>query len=108
MPFDGTQTAPSLRMLSDILRDRSRWPAGFVWNFCSCRHCAMGLAMEIWNASPHYRDPIATTMALFDLDQARLFNLFTSQLSQRLGLCSSDITPEHVADAIDKHLASAA
>jgi hypothetical protein len=78
MPFDGT-TFPSLQSLSDTLRDRSCWPAGFEWDYGDCRSYAMGMAWKLWEA--------------------------TMFLGFWLNKENSEITPEHVADALDEHLA---
>jgi hypothetical protein len=39
---------PDLRLLAHVLRHRELWPEGFVWNYSSCTHCAMGLAFQLW------------------------------------------------------------
>jgi hypothetical protein len=42
MPFDGA-TFPSLQSLSNTLPARSRWPAGFEWDY---GHCRSGYGVE--------------------------------------------------------------
>lgn len=39
---------PSLHALSYALRHPDTWPQGFVWNYGQCNQCAMGLARALW------------------------------------------------------------
>ena len=43
-------TAPSKEALIHLLRNESKWPEGFEFNFQNCTKCAMGLAQAVW---PH-------------------------------------------------------
>lgn len=107
MPFDNTPTTThTLAELAEILRDRSRWPDDFVWDYGHCAHCAMGLAGRLWDASLlvtetdyvwDYRRRVAGYFAL-TVDETR--SIFFG-----LNLWWREITPEHVADAIDAYLA---
>ena len=43
-----TEMTPAMRRsaLISLLRDKSMWPEGFLWNFYDCQRCAMGLFWE--------------------------------------------------------------
>ena len=43
-----TEMTPAMRRsaLISLLRDKSMWPKGFLWNFYECQQCAMGLFWE--------------------------------------------------------------
>lgn len=107
MPFDGTTTAPSLTMLSEILRggpEHPMWPRGFEWDYGDCRHCAMGMAVELWGRSFMLPSGVAGYFRA-----AKHLLPLPEDVSQLIffDLGSSDrITPTHVADAIDEHLAT--
>ena len=103
MPFDGRGInvgPPSLRTLADVLRDRSRWPADMPeWNYGSARTCAFGLAVLLWPERVLTIGDLADKLGLSMLVTLRLF--FGAH-----GCRMSDVTPHHVADAIDAYLAA--
>jgi len=102
MPFDGRGFdvgPPSLRTLADVLRDRSRWPAGFQWDYGSARTCAFGLAALLW---PEHVRTIGDLAEKLGLSMHVTFRLFFGNH----GIPASDVTPHHVADAIDAYLAT--
>ena len=41
-------TAPSKEDLIHLLRNESKWPEGFEFNFQNCSRCAIGLAHAVW------------------------------------------------------------
>jgi hypothetical protein len=43
---------PSLHALSYALRHPETWPEGFVWDYGNCTKCAMGLAHQLWPSVP--------------------------------------------------------
>ena len=104
MPFDGTNTTPSLSltMLAEILRDRSRWPGGFVWDYSHCCTCAMGMAWKLWkfDYSPHSHN-MARNFGMKWEDATSIF----TRLAMHLGRSEYSVTPEDVASAIDAYLA---
>ena len=99
MPFDGRGFdigPPSLRTLADVLRDRSRWPEGFVWNYASGWGCALGMDRALWGRKYH----ATTGMGAWRLVKLTMFLHWKHWCAMR------DVTPEHVADAIDAYLAT--
>lgn len=103
MPFDGTHTTPSLRALADLLRHPEDWPERFgPWDYSDCRTCAMGLAFRMkW-----VRQPYDHFMGEgFHLNRSDATAIFRHLHQRRADYCMSNVTPEDVADAIDKHLA---
>ena len=103
MPFDGRGFdvgPPSLRTLADVLRDRSRWPKGIPeWDYGSARTCAMSLAVLLW---PERVRTIGDLADKLGLSMPVTFRLFFGTH----GIRASDVTPHHVADAIDAYLAT--
>ncbi len=102
MPFDTTDTTPTLQTLADILRDRSRWPEDFgPWNFSSCSQCAMGLAVAMWNRQAY---PSCQTMTdMFGIPSTEASKIFCGSL--RFYDTPRAITPEQIADRIETYLA---
>lgn len=105
MPFDNIPitTNHTLAELSEILRDKSRWPEGFVWDYGHCQQCAMGLAAELWADTlrlPHHHFTIIARY--FNMPFEKALEIFCHlDFWKRL----DEITPERVADAIDAYLA---
>ena len=113
---------PSLENLSYCLRHPETWPESFFWDYSHCDQCAMGLAHELWSSIPESnRDDGASTMARsFAIPYEVAQSIF---LGREGGHCASwtpqkmrwfrskadlgSVTPEMVADQIDKHIASA-
>jgi hypothetical protein len=117
MPFDflpaETRTL-TLAELSRVLRNPQEWPKGFKWNYGSCRQCGMGLAFRLLKKKlplgMDLRDIGSLVMSrrlgipyeaakgiFFDVGKADKFGERTIE--------RTDITPIHVADAIDAYLA---
>lgn len=99
---------PSLEALSHILRHRELWPKGFVWDFARCSNCAMGMADRLWSVMDHRNDQTyATAMKRsFGLPTDDTMALFTFSYHDTYPIDSNLVTPEMVADQIDKYLAS--
>jgi hypothetical protein len=115
MPFDflpaETRTL-TLAELSRVLRNRQEWPADFEWDYSQCETCAMGLAFRLldetlppemeflWVGAPEMSIRLGISVGAAE-------NLFFGGVSLfRDGVRDlSDITPIHVADAIDAYLA---
>lgn len=112
MPFDGKNTVPqpppTPADLAALLRDRSRWPKGFVWNYVSGRTCAIGLANRHWHGMAG-----SQVLAKFNpYDRARIFIHLDSELEHdprpwfwQRRRPYQGVTPEQVADAIDAYIA---
>ncbi len=108
---------PSLVGLSYALRHPDTWPADFVWDFGDCEQCAMGLAHRLWDSVPqganhdgtsimarHFNMPFTDAEHIFFGDaytRQRLFGLVTSEIPYKA------VTPDMVADQIDKYLSRA-
>lgn len=82
------------RILVAALRDRSKWPKGFEWDFRSCRTCAMGLAKELYLATGNYSRSVADALGVNRRDA--LF-VFTEE-----DIEGAIVTPEMVADRLEK------
>lgn len=104
MPFDGTITAPSLTLLSEILRggpEHPMWPEGFVWDYTHCHSCAIGLVERLWLSGKELA--MSSVFSIKSADADRIFFDLSNELNVPF---MKDITPTHVADAIDEHLAT--
>lgn len=111
MPFDGANhpstDVAKLTAAIALLRDRSLWPKGFVWDYGSCRTCAMGLLYaategvldgEVWDIitwSWRYWDGVLSAQA-----QLAIF----LNLTRSLGRSYGRITPDDVVDALNRVL----
>ena len=92
-----------LRELHDLLRDETKWPDGFKWDYSFKDHCALGLAVKTGLLDSPYTGPYA-----FDLTKRDWERIFTRpargdgwHTSER-NWC--DVTPVMVARRIKKHL----
>ena len=114
MPFDAltftpaiTDT-PSLEALSYALRHQETWPVGFEWDYSNCTTCAMGLTAQLWSAASPPPSINAVPRWAFDhlhMPPAASCGIFL-RLGGRHHVRHANITPEHVADAIDAYLAT--
>ena len=43
---------PSAKALAALLRNPSKWPKGFSFNYSFCDSCAMGLSARVWDHEP--------------------------------------------------------
>lgn len=117
MPFDGT---PTKLMLSDLawrLRNPETWPTDFEWLYEECHMCAMGLALSLLgrgaevlecNPSDSYAHAAELTRSVVigthEMSEDE-FDAIFRDVSDELEIRMKDVTPEHVADAIDLYLA---
>ena len=124
---------PSLHALSYALRHPDTWPEGFVWDYSTCNHCAMGLAHALWkqNVPEVTRFTGASVMArsfALPFEDARFIFLgldgqygadfipfqdvktpggwFRRATTERIPDWDA-VTPEIIADQIDAYLARA-
>ena len=105
MPKPPTLNAPSLRSLSAILRNRALWPEGFVWDYGNCETCAMGLAARMWKGLSPTTSSLGPALEISSAVTDRLFLDVDGSIQRRKRVKFDDITPEHVADEIDRYLA---
>jgi hypothetical protein len=110
---------PSLHALSYALRHPDTWPKDFVWDFRDCDQCAMGLAHRLWKSLPEptsqWREGSSMMARQFAMPYSEAERIFFGDAYTRqqfFGLISTtipqrDVTPDMVADAIDKYLATA-
>jgi len=109
-------STPSLAGLSYVLRHKVLWPKDFKWNFMHCNACAMGLARRLWDTLDRRKDKWGD---LRSEDIANAFNMPSRMVdyifwgegrwaSTESGSTKLNITPEMVADQIDKYLEDSA
>lgn len=105
---------PSLRALSFVLRHPQLWPKDFRWQFRECTNCAMALAARFWAIRDYIPDSHLAPHQMataFNVPQEVARSLFIGPAERGLdyeyrpGIRVGDVTPEHVADAIDQFLA---
>jgi hypothetical protein len=103
LPSQDILSKPSLAALSFVLRNRETWPDGFVWDYRDCLSCAMGLAFRLGMVAGF--DTVAMADS-FKISQEAARNIFIeAAYHHKLGTMRA-VTPEHVADLIDAHLAA--
>jgi hypothetical protein len=125
LPKQRVPNGPSLPALAYVLRHRELWPEGFVWNFIGCETCAMGLAFQIWPGAGWRPETDGSswhiwTSRTFGLSYEEVDRVFFRApeakdpsyhwvvsatmpfIERRLTLGS--VTPEMVADTIDRFL----
>lgn len=108
MPFDGTET-PAMRrsILIDALRSDTAWK----WNFCETAGCAIGMSKRIW---PRL-DSAESVVDLLDITDRQYMDIFgfvnpnhnrtrdlPSEWSDFYGMERTEVTPQMVADALEK------
>lgn len=110
---------PNLPALSYALRHPETWPEGFVWDYGNCRTCAVGLTGKLWCKSRPSNEPgnttwIAAEMAMPYRDAQNIFFFLGRWRTVKNGWFRKErkfdrrqVTPDDVADAIDRYLASA-
>src|SRR5271166_4191473 len=97
MPFDFQKTVippKTLAGLAVALRHKELWPTDFKWNYDNCSTCAMGLAIRLFGFRPSMK-------VLFSIPSGDVTEIFADRKGKR----SEDITPEEIADRIEKCLA---
>jgi hypothetical protein len=107
---------PSLEALSHILRHKELWPERFTWNYSSCSQCAMGLAATLWKfMDPNnmgVEDGTYMMADIFEMEIRESADIFLGKgkwmptYDNGIILDFHAVTPEMVADQIDKYLAS--
>lgn len=91
MPFDNaTHQYPTPQDLADLLRDRSRWPTRFRWNYQHSATCAIGLCRQVWGDEAFLRFGGTTLPYAF------------CSVGQHLGKRNCQVTPEDVAAYIER------
>jgi hypothetical protein len=113
MPFDATPApvitdTPSLEALSYALRHPEVWPPDFRWNYQTFLTCGVGLSQLLWRKIDDMGtcEPTRIWAARsFRMPERRALDIFCG-LAVIHNVMPWEITPEHVADAIDAYLAS--
>lgn len=110
---------PSLVALSYALRHPETWPEGFVWDFHDFHQCAIGLASALWALNKYknreeFTSQAARTFAMPFGEAQRIFWDGRLTVPAVFGLTTrikkvehDEITPEMIADEIDRFLESA-
>lgn len=129
MPFDSAvdprdtthprSFQPNLRVLAHVLRHPEMWPESFVWDYGDCDHCAMALAFQFWPCKGwrpeglrEWRMWACDTLILPPLVVDSLFfrtrppKQWYLPASWRRPAALRNVTPEHVARAIERYLAT--
>jgi hypothetical protein len=112
MPFDftppPTTIAPpkTLQELSYLLRHQQIWPSDFEWYYGDCKTCAMGLVHRLHGLEQHEEIGLALSLKkmekIYGIGEEDAGLIFSAWM---LGNHHhDDITPEDVADAIDRYL----
>lgn len=112
---------PSLGNLSYALRHPETWPENFVWDYARCDQCAMGLAHHLWGSIPKGDNKLtigssrmARAFAISYEAASRVFFGKWEGAPARISghfwwkkslVDHAKITPDMVADQIDKYLA---
>lgn len=112
---------PSLGNLSYALRHPETWPKNFIWDYSQCDQCAMGLAHHLWGSIPKGDNILrigASRMARafaipYDVASRFFFGKWPGVATRTAGYLwwkktlvnHAVITPDMVADQIDKYLA---
>jgi len=102
------QEYQNLRELSRLLRDRSRWPENFEWDYSRCTNCAIALwqitrGLEQEPFVPGEIWVVGIQDVLLDLGVRRDFSTLWHR---QVRLCDPlarrrEVTPDDVADAVD-------
>jgi hypothetical protein len=91
-----------LQELHDLLRDETKWPDGFKWDYSLKDHCALGLAVKTGLLDSPYTGPYA-----FDLTGHDWERIFQTPLGNRYRFNEDNwakVKPSTVALRIRKHL----
>ena len=100
---------PSLAGLSYALRHLDEVAPGFPWHYGHCETCAIGLATVLWEEIfDDLTSYMAGTFRIPFRDAYRIFVKLAGDdpAQQSWKDRASFIRPEHVADAIDRYLAT--
>ncbi len=90
-----------LQELHDLLRDQSKWPLGFEWDYANNSKCALGLAVETGLLR---RDEVYSPAAI-GLDSATWERIFQRPMGGRFNEDAyTKVKPTTVALRIKRHL----
>jgi ribosomal protein S19E (S16A) len=92
---------PNLQNLATVLRHREMWPTDFDWFYWDCSTCAMGLARRLGMISDYGTGTVCEEFGIPHDVVNRIFLAAEIECDE-----GEDVTPEHVADAIDAYLAT--
>lgn len=90
---------PSLANGIALLRDKTKWPDGFTWDYTDSCKCAIGLFCETWAKDQLHDSATVGKMIGIDRDNAqRIFN----NAGGISGVHFTDVTPEFIADRLEE------
>jgi hypothetical protein len=109
---------PNLTALAYALRHPETWPKNFTWNYEQCESCAMGLAVRLWPSlePPDYNETwISREMSMSYREAVSIFfdmgpfqKVKTGWFRSKMVRNKALVTPDDVADAIDRYLVASA
>ena len=88
----------TLKELSELLRDQTKWPDGFTWDYATTDHCAIGLmyVTHMINITPHH-----VTEDDLEMDYPSFDHIFFGRGPRG---SYEEVTSDEVADRIDSYL----
>jgi len=113
----------TLKDLSNLLRDPSQWPEGFVWDYTDAEYCAMGLVVKSVpsvrqmvngnnNGGVYLNNYLHTMADYFGMPLWAARKIFyRAGENARFGILDiqmEKVKPQRVAKLIDKYLAETA
>jgi hypothetical protein len=103
MEHQDSEPDVGIETLAQILRDQTKWPEGFQWDYSDCRQCAMGLALRLWQRTFPI-NYLTETCAMLQMPVFYGKQIFCGYEQELITKSPRDITPLDVADAIDRYL----
>jgi hypothetical protein len=83
------------------------WPENFSWNYSNANNCAIGLARQTWpqiNSSFKFeKNNFRLMMKVFSIHSYWSTVGIFAKSHVKEGISSTNVTPEMVANAIDKY-----
>jgi hypothetical protein len=108
LAFEQFQQRPTLEGLAYALRHRETWPAWFQWSYMNTDSCALGLAVELSGdikpRSITNRHWVMMRLGLSDETSRKLFLRNHAFSVWHPHWWFADVTPEMVANVIDRYL----
>ena len=89
-----------LRQLSDLLRDQTKWPDDFVWDYSHADQCAIGLAC-VTDVIDRVNSSFVTYLDFPEMTERQFEAVFYDR-GQHLNY--EEVTAHEVADRIDELL----
>ena len=89
-----------LNRLIDLLRDRSKWPKGFTWNYGMTCNCAIGLAHDSFHV-PCYSTALIDWLGADRQEAEKLFDIFLAASASPRSK-SGRVTSQRVANLLEE------